>query len=98
MMSLRVAAPLAVTDEAIFSNIPCHCEWSKTAKQSFQAMELLYFPFWKRLLRHFVARNDTKCYKRLLRPPDGVTRNDTKCYKRLLRPPDGVARNDTKCL
>ncbi|MCL2017184.1 MAG: hypothetical protein FWG80_00190 [Alphaproteobacteria bacterium] len=47
-MSLRVASPLAVTDEAIVSDISCHCEWSKTAKQS--------FPIFRVIASHKVAK------------------------------------------
>ncbi|MCL2018107.1 MAG: hypothetical protein FWG80_05055, partial [Alphaproteobacteria bacterium] len=56
-MSLRVAAPLAVTDEAIFPGIPCHCEWSKTAKQSFQAFRVIASGRRPRsnLFKHFVS-------------------------------------------
>ncbi|MCL2018090.1 MAG: hypothetical protein FWG80_04965 [Alphaproteobacteria bacterium] len=59
-MSLRVAAPLAVTDEAIVSG-----------------NGIIILPLLEKIASwSLTTRNDTKCYKRLLRPPDGVARND----------------------
>ncbi|MCL2017637.1 MAG: hypothetical protein FWG80_02605 [Alphaproteobacteria bacterium] len=56
-MSLRVAAPLAVTDEAIFPGTLCHCEWSKTTKQSFPTFRVIASGRRPRsnLFRHFVS-------------------------------------------
>ncbi|MCL2017851.1 MAG: hypothetical protein FWG80_03730 [Alphaproteobacteria bacterium] len=68
-MSLRVASPLAVTDEAIFSDISCHCESRRQADEAIVSDRgSIIIPLPEKIASwSSTTRNDTKYLKRLLR-------------------------------
>jgi|GEM_PF-2647812 len=91
----------------------CHCEWPKTAKQSFPAFRVIasgqrprsnlfkYFVSLRVVKDHEAIFSDILCHCEWSK----TTKQSFQarellyfpCRKRLLRPPDGVTRNDTKC-